>query len=123
MPAQLADDRGHRIGGEVRATLLTEAVDSLDQSDRPDLDEIVDRLRRPREPTSKGVDERKVLLDHASAGASVSSTMVRREERRRGPPPTVVRHPAITTWIHPSMQHNIQRYRRRVQGQFLQGDE
>ena len=40
----LADDRRHRVGRELDPALELEAVDRLDQPDRADLDEVVDRL-------------------------------------------------------------------------------
>ena len=47
--AELADDRRDGVRAEVGSAVLAESVDGLDQADGPDLDEIVDRLRRASE--------------------------------------------------------------------------
>ena len=40
----LADDRRHRVARDVDAPVDVEPVDGLDQADRTDLDEILERL-------------------------------------------------------------------------------
>src|ERR1700694_5916624 len=49
IPLDLADDRRRRIGGELDSALEIEAVDRFEQTDRADLDEVVERLAAVRE--------------------------------------------------------------------------
>ena len=46
----LPHDRGRRVGGELDLAVDVEAVDSLDEADGPDLDQVVDRLTAVPEP-------------------------------------------------------------------------
>ena len=50
VPLQLADNRRRGIGGELDLAAGVEAVDGLDEADRADLDEVVDRLAAVTEP-------------------------------------------------------------------------
>lgn len=81
MALDLADDRGRRVRGEVAACRL-EAVDRLDQADRPDLDEILDPFPAVREAVRKGTCERQVRLDQLRASGEVALVAVRTVQRR-----------------------------------------
>jgi hypothetical protein len=83
MPPELADDRRHRVRTEVVAPARVEAVDGLDQPDRAGLDEILGLLRRPREATGQGPDERQVLLDRTLPRAVVAPDAVPRKQLQR----------------------------------------
>jgi hypothetical protein len=80
MPAQLPDDRRHGIRAEVVASILAEPVHGLDEPDRADLDEVVDRFERAGEATGERMDEGQVLLDHPRARPMVASAVVRRQQ-------------------------------------------
>ena len=66
--ANLADDRRHRVAREVDAAVDVEPVDGLDEADRPDLDEILERLAAARVPQGERADERHELDERPVAG-------------------------------------------------------
>ena len=63
VPLDLADDRRGGVRGELDAAVEVEAVDRLDQADRADLDEVVERLAAAGEPAGEVLDERQVQPD------------------------------------------------------------
>jgi hypothetical protein len=79
---QLADDRRNRVGTEISAALLGEAVDGLDEPDGAHLDEIVDLVGPSREASRDRMDERQVLLDHALARGPIPVAPVGTQENR-----------------------------------------
>ena len=62
MTPDLPDDGRHRIRGELDAALELEAVDRLDQPDRADLDEVVDRFAAAGVAPREGANQRHELL-------------------------------------------------------------
>ena len=79
--ANLADDRGDRVGRELDALLELEAVDRLDEPDRSDLHQILGRLAAARVAVREGADERHQLLHELVSGPDISFLEVRDEER------------------------------------------
>jgi hypothetical protein len=47
VPLDLADDAGNRVRREIDPSLEVEPVDGVDQADRADLDEVLERLPAP----------------------------------------------------------------------------
>jgi hypothetical protein len=83
VPPDLAGDRGDREGAELGAAVGLEAVDRLDQTDRPDLDEVLDLLAAPCKPIREPPHERQVLLDQAVASGPVTVLVVAPQELAR----------------------------------------
>ena len=92
--ADLADDRRHGVGGELDAPLEVESVDRLDQADRSDLDEVVDRLAAARVASRERAHERHHLLDQPVACSAVAGRAVRLEEVDVGSAVCHDHHPA-----------------------------
>jgi hypothetical protein len=59
----LAQDRRHRVGRERDLTRHVEAINGLDQSERGDLHEVVDRLLRALVAARELARQRQVALD------------------------------------------------------------
>ncbi len=72
VPPDLAHDRRDGIAGEVDPAIDVEAVDRLDEADRPDLDEVLQRLSAPRVPRGQGAHERHQLDESAVACSQVA---------------------------------------------------
>jgi len=66
--ADLAGDRRRGVRGERDAAAGVVAVDRLDQADRADLDQILERLAAPGEAAGDGADERQMAFDQLAAG-------------------------------------------------------
>jgi hypothetical protein len=66
--ADLAGDRRRGEGGERDAAAGVEAVDRLDEADRADLDQVLERLVVPRETAGDRADERQMAFDQLAAG-------------------------------------------------------
>jgi hypothetical protein len=77
----LAHDRRRGVRGKVTARRF-EAVDRLDQADRPDLHEILDPLAAVCEPAREGACQREVRLDQPLASGEVTVVTVRAVQRR-----------------------------------------
>src|SRR4051794_41462398 len=58
VPLDLTDDRRRRVRRELDAALEVEAVHGLDQADRRDLDQVVERLAAVAETAGGGFDAR-----------------------------------------------------------------
>ena len=67
----LADDRRHGVRRELDAALEVEPLDREDEADRPDLDEVLERLAAAGVPRRDAPHERQVAIDDAIAGALV----------------------------------------------------
>src|SRR5260221_5449848 len=86
----LADDHRDRIALELDAALGIEAVDRLDQADRPDLDEILVLLAAACIPARHRAHQREVFLDQTPAGVWVmfhvdgSQQLAMRDDGHRG---------------------------------------
>jgi hypothetical protein len=65
--ADLSGDGRRRVGAEGDAAARVVAVDGLDEADRPDLDEVLERLLA-RVPAGQRADEREMALDELAAG-------------------------------------------------------
>src|SRR5262249_15066163 len=76
----LADDVRRRVRGELDAAGEVEAVDRLDQADRPDLDEVVELLAAVGVAPRERPYERHVLLDQLLAGLQVALLVVAAQE-------------------------------------------
>ena len=72
MALELAQNRGHRVAGEHHLTRAVEAIDGLQQSDRGDLDEILDRLVGVLVAARKASCERQVALDEQLTGVQIA---------------------------------------------------
>ncbi len=70
--AQLAEDRRDRVGREREPALRVPAVHRLDQADRGDLDEVIERLARSPVAQGERAGERHVALDQLLAGPLVA---------------------------------------------------
>ena len=71
----LADDRRGRVRRELDAAVGVEAVDRLDQADRADLDEVLDRLAAVAEPARAVLDQRQVQVDQRRRGRSARAAV------------------------------------------------
>jgi hypothetical protein len=67
VPLDLADDRRRRVRGELHTAVRVEAVDRLDQPDRGDLGEVVERLAAVAEAACEMLHERQVHADQLIA--------------------------------------------------------
>ena len=63
MPLDLTDDHCHRVHPKFDPTFRIEAVDRLDEADRPDLDDVVVLVAAPAVPPCDGADEREISLN------------------------------------------------------------
>src|SRR3954468_16619317 len=63
MPLDLADDRRSGVGRELDTAFEVEPVDRLDQTDRGDLNQVVERLAAVAEAARQVLDQRQVHLD------------------------------------------------------------
>ena len=66
--ADLAGDRRRGEGGERDAAAGVVTVDRLDEADRADLDQVLERLVVAREPPGDRPDERQMAFDQLAAG-------------------------------------------------------
>src|SRR5262249_31118163 len=80
MALDLADDVRRRVRRELDAAREVEAVDRLDQPDRPDLHEVVQLLAAIGVAPRERADERHVLLDQLLAGLQVALLVVATQE-------------------------------------------
>jgi len=76
VPADLPDDGRHRIAREVDAAIDVEPVDRLDEADRSDLNEILERLAAPGIPQRERADERHELDERLVPGGLVAVPVV-----------------------------------------------
>src|SRR5262249_29445966 len=67
MTLDLAEDRRHGVVDERRLAVRVEAVDRLDETDRADLDEVVEAFAPPGEPGSGPSDHREARADDIAA--------------------------------------------------------
>ncbi len=67
--AQLPEDRRDRVAREGEPALGVPAIDGLDEADRCDLHEVVERLGGAAVPQRQAAGERHVALDQLVAGA------------------------------------------------------
>ena len=72
----LADDVRRRVGRQLDAAVEVEAVDRLDQADRPDLDEILELLAAIGVAAGERAHQRHVLLDQLLARLEVALLVV-----------------------------------------------
>ena len=80
MAPNLADDGRHRVARELDAAVDVEAVHRLDQAERTDLDEVLERLTASRVAGGEGPDERHQLHERLLPRAFVAGSVVRDEE-------------------------------------------
>ena len=73
----LADDRRHGVRLERHAAVEVEAVDRLDQPDRADLDQVVERFALAGIAAGDRPHERHVLFDQLVARPLVAFLVVR----------------------------------------------
>jgi len=81
MALDLADDVRRRVRRELDAAAEVEAVDRLDQADRPDLHEVVELLPAVAVAAGERAHERHVLLDQLLAGGEVALLVVAAEQQ------------------------------------------
>src|SRR6185437_609510 len=78
---QLTEDRRHGVARKARTVLRLEAVDRLDEADRGNLHEVVERLAgalvAPREPAGK----RQEALDELLSGEHVALRLITAEQQ------------------------------------------
>ena len=67
MPAQLAEDRRHRERRERIAALRVIALERLEQADRGDLQQVVERLGRMAVARREAARERQIALEQRVA--------------------------------------------------------
>src|SRR5439155_15820888 len=80
VPLQLADDGWRGVGGELDLAIGVEPVDRLDQADRGDLDQVVQRLAAAGEPPGQVFDQAEMSLDQLlSQGGVVRLTELSEE--------------------------------------------
>src|SRR5207247_7512228 len=77
----LAEDRRHRVAGERNLAVGVEAVDRLDEAERRDLDEVVERLLGALVAASQLTRERQEALDERVARRSVARLDVALEQQ------------------------------------------
>ena len=92
----LADDRGRGVRRELHAALGVEAVDRLDQADRADLDQVLERLAAVAEAAGAVLDQRQVQVDERRRGPRRGW---RRARPRRGTPRTAPH--CVAGWLRP----------------------
>ena len=78
----LAGDVRHGEGGQVEAALEIEAIDGVDQADRPDLHEVLVTLAAACVTACERLHEGQMELDQALAGLGVAVHVVSTEESR-----------------------------------------
>ena len=75
----LAEDRRDRVGGERDLALGVEAVDRLDQADRRDLEEVVERLARALVAAGELARQRQEALDELLARPGVAGAVAQEQ--------------------------------------------
>ena len=80
MPPNLADDRRHRVAGDVDTAIDVEAIDRLDESDGSDLHEILERLPPAGVARGERTHEWHELHEHLIASTLVPVAVIRDEE-------------------------------------------
>jgi hypothetical protein len=76
VPSNLAHDRRHGIGRQLDPAVEVETVDRLDQTDRADLDEVLDLLAAARVARGQRPHERQHLLDETITSGPVTVLVV-----------------------------------------------
>ena len=83
VPLELADDRRRRVGRELDLAVEVEALDRLQQPDRSNLHQILERLASVPETAREKLDETDVLVDESFSETGVGRPRVRRCTRGR----------------------------------------
>jgi hypothetical protein len=80
VPADLADDRRHRVARELHAAVDVEAVDRLDQPERANLDEILERLAAAGVAVRQCAHERHELDESALTRLGITFAVIGAEQ-------------------------------------------
>ena len=93
----LADDRRGGVRRELDAALGVEPVDGLEQADRADLDQVLERLATVAEPAGAVLHQRQVQVDQPLAGrvaGRLRCGVLAQLREQLGAPPWVASTPA-----------------------------
>jgi hypothetical protein len=77
VPLDLAVDRGNREGRKINTPVELEPVDRVDQSDRADLDKVLELLAPAHVAPRELPHEWEVLLDQSVARGRVATLVIR----------------------------------------------